>query len=166
MTKIFISHKDLDAVIAERVAGRVKANGFNVYLDSIDPALVKDGPELAEYLLGRMGECQQLIAVVSSSTVLSWWVPWEIGVGSEKGFRMASFFSDRYVDLPTYLNKWPTLRSMGDVDKYCELSRRIENEFRTATARVFSDSAMMSIRRNKAAAFHRDLKATIARRRF
>ena len=162
MAKIFISHKYSDAVIAETVADRVKLNGFDVYLDSIDPAPVKDGPGLAEYLLRRMGECEQLIAVVSSSTALSWWVPWEIGVGSEKGFRMASYCSNGYIYLPTFLKKWPILRSMGDVEKYCELSRRSDSEFRTATARVFSDSALMNIRRRKVAEFHRHLKSTLA----
>ena len=89
MSKVFISRKNTDSLIAEKVARRVRANGLSVYLDTIDDALTKDGSDLADHLLRRMGQCQQLIAVVSSATKTSWWVPWEIGVGAEKGFRMA-----------------------------------------------------------------------------
>ena len=102
MAKVFVSHKDSDQELAKRVSSRVQANGFEAYVYAVDSALVRDGPELSEYLLRRMDECQQLIAVVSSATAASWWVPWEIGVGSEKGFRMASF-SPSFVKLPSYL---------------------------------------------------------------
>ena len=55
MGKVFVSHKDVDKVLARRVAQRVRENGLGVYLDSVDPALERDGPELADYLLARMG---------------------------------------------------------------------------------------------------------------
>lgn len=165
MTKVFISHKDSDAAVARTVASRVRRNGFDVYLDSIDPVLVRDGPELAEYLLNRMSECQQLIAVVSISTRNSWWVPWEIGVGSEKGFRMATFCSDQGISLPTYLEKWPVLRSIYDVDTYCTMSRQSDNAIRSATAGLYTDAAVMGVRRNKIADFHKDLRATLSTRR-
>ncbi|MDE0053576.1 MAG: toll/interleukin-1 receptor domain-containing protein [Gammaproteobacteria bacterium] len=162
MAKVFVSHKQSDEWIARRVSIRLRRNGFEVYLDSVDPALVRDGPELSDYLLHRMGECQQLIAVVSSATSYSWWVPWEIGVGSEKGFRMASF-SQRSVALPTYLTKWPSLRSMDDVDLYCQYSTRTDRRISEATATVFSDSDRIGIQRSRAADFHRDLQAALAR---
>ena len=52
--KVFISHKSTDTNQAEAVAKRVIASGMEVYLDSIDSALYKDGPDLADYLLRRM----------------------------------------------------------------------------------------------------------------
>ena len=158
--KVFVSHKNSDELVARRVSSRVEANGLEVYLDAVDPALGKDGPQLADYLLERMGECQQLIAVVSSTTALSWWVPWEIGVGSEKGFRMASFAAES-VELPTYLEKWPSLRSMRDVNSYSQLSKTVDNRIRNATRSFMSESARMSLRRDKAAQFHRDLALTL-----
>lgn len=164
MSKVFISHKDSDEDIARRVSRRVKANGLSVYLDAVDPALGKDGPELADYLLERMDECQQLIAVVSSATVLSWWVPWEIGVGSEKGFRMASFLEDS-VDLPTYLRKWPSLRTMREVDTYCALSKTVNAEIQNATKSLMTESETLSIRRDRAAEFHTDLSLALATNR-
>ena len=164
MSKVFVSHKDIDEALARTVAQRVRENGLGVYLDSVDPALGRDGPELADYLLARMGECEQLIAVVSSATSTSWWVPWEIGVGSEKGFRMASFL-ERLVRLPTYLQKWPSLRSLNDVDLYCRHSAATEERVR-ASARVYlSEEARMSVQKRHAGEFHRSLKAALARPR-
>lgn len=155
MPKVFVSHKDVDEGTARKVADRVRANRMDVYLDSVDPA-TKDGPGLAAYLLERMDECEQLIAVVSSATARSWWVPWEIGVGSEKGFRMASY-SESPVNLPTYLREWPILRSMHDVDRYCLLSRTTNATIREATAWATSESRRLDVRREKAADFHRRL---------
>ena len=62
-SKVFISHKNTDAALAEKVARRVRANGLETYLDTIDDALVKDGPDLSNLLLARMGQCQHLMAI-------------------------------------------------------------------------------------------------------
>ena len=163
MAKVFVSHKDSDVAIARIVSSRLQMHRFEVYLDAVDPALRRDGPELSDYLLKRMGECQQLIAVVSSATASSWWVPWEIGVGSEKGFRMASF-SQSFVQLPSFLRKWPSLRSMKDIDTFCQFSTRTDQGIRTATAGVLSEAMRMGAQMSRAADFHRDLKAALARR--
>lgn len=120
--KVFISHKNEDSSAATEVSDRIKRNGISTYLDVIDSALTKDGPELADYIRLRMTECDQLIAVVSNSTKESWWVPWEIGVATEKDFRIASF-SKEYVSLPSYLEKWPALKSAEDIDLYCQYSK-------------------------------------------
>ena len=161
MAKIFISHKNTDGDIAKQVAERVRRNGLDVYLDSVDPALAQDGPGLAEYLLAQMSGCQQLIAVVSSETARSWWVPWEIGVGSEKRFRMATF-ARHLVVLPGYLEKWPRLQSMEDVDLYCEYSKRSERSVRAAQSRVLTEAAMLNAERTEVHSFHRDLRAALS----
>ncbi|MXW08023.1 MAG: TIR domain-containing protein [Gammaproteobacteria bacterium] len=154
MIKVFISHKNTDTYIANRVAERVRYNGLEVYLDSIDRALVKDGPDLADYLLQRLGECNQLIAVISQETAKSWWVPWEIGVGSEKGFRLASYSStDDYI--PDYLKKWPVLHSNKDIDLYCEYSKRADVAM--STERFVTASKTME----SASKFHKELKRAL-----
>ena len=152
--KVFISHKDSDSVLAEKVDGRIRRNGLETYLDIIDDALYKDGPDLADHLLGRMGECQQLVAVVSFSTKDSWWVPWEIGVGSEKGFRMASF-SESYIELPSYLEKWPTLHSDRDIDLYCEHSKQADANISRRT--WLTEEQKMASRKTEAPDFHKRL---------
>lgn len=159
-SKVFISHKNTDALLAEKVARRVRANGLETYLDTIDDALVKDGPELADLLLARMGQCQQLIAVISSQTKDSWWVPWEIGVGSEKGFRMASY-SESYVTLPSYLEKWPALHTDRHIDLYCEYSKQTEVVVNRRTRDVLTEDRRMQVRKSEAVDFHKQLRAAI-----
>lgn len=160
MAKVFISHKNTDSRLAERVASRVRRNGLSVYLDTIDDALQKDGHDLADHLLRRMSECQQLIAVVSEATKTSWWVPWEIGVGSEKGFRMASF-SETYVSLPTYLEKWPALHTDHHIDLYCQYSSNTETAMNRRLNEVYSSERRQNIRKSEALDFHKRLKAAI-----
>jgi len=159
-SKVFISHKNTDALLAEKVARRVRTNGLETYLDTIDDALVKDGPELADVLLARMGQCQQLIAVVSSQTRDSWWVPWEIGVGSEKGFRMASY-SESYVSLPSYLEKWPALHTERHIDLYCEYSKQTETVLNRRMRDVLTEDRRTQVRKSEALDFHKQLKAAI-----
>lgn len=162
--KVFISHKNTDSLLAARVARRVQINGIDTYLDVIDDALVKDGPDLADLLLERMSKCDQLIAVVSESTKTSWWVPWEIGVGSEKGFRMASF-SESYVSLPSYLEKWPDLHSDRDVDLFCSLSSRADSTIQSRTRTILNEEGRVNIRKSEAVDFHKALKAELKRQR-
>ena len=156
--KVFISHKDSDAMIAESVNRSIRRNGLETYLDVIDDALGKDGPDLADHLLSRMGECQQLVAVVSSATKDSWWVPWEIGVGSEKGFLMASF-SYSHVRLPSYLEKWPALHSDSDIDLYCRYSKQTDAEIGRRS--WLTEQQKFSLRKNEALNFHKQLRTAL-----
>ena len=160
--RVFVSHRSTDSSLAAEVAAQIEVNGLDTYLDIIDDALIKDGPQLADHLLGRMNRCQQLVAVVSGSTKDSWWVPWEIGVGSEKGFRMASF-SRYFVDLPSYLKKWPALRSADDIAKYCRLSKEADAEVRRRKRITMSEEGQLRIRKSEALDFHTRLKAQLGR---
>ena len=158
--RVFISHAGTDSPLATRVAAQVRSNGLETYLDVIDDALMKDGPQLADHLLARMDRCQQLIAVVSTDTKESWWVPWEIGAGAEKGFRMATF-SQQYVYLPSYLTKWPNLRSDGDIASYCRLSQEVADEVTRRERMTVNLAERVEIRKNQASNFHTRLKVRL-----
>lgn len=158
--KVFISHTKADAAVAERVARRVRLNRLEIYLDTIDDALVKDGPELADLLLARMADCQQLIAVVSSQTVNSWWVPWEIGVGSEKGFRMASY-TESFVALPSYLKKWPALHTDRHIDLYCKYSTKFASIVNGRIRSSTTADLKIQVLKAEALDFHKQLRAAL-----
>ena len=160
--RVFVSHRSTDSILAAHVADQIKLNGLDTYLDIIDDALIKDGPQLADHMLARMDRCQQLVAVVSATTQDSWWVPWEIGVGSEKGFRMASF-SRGFVDLPSYLKKWPALHSDDDIAKYCRLSKLADAAVRRRERTAMSEESRFRIRKSEALDFHTRLKAQLRR---
>ncbi len=126
--KVFISHQMNDSKIAEEIAHRLKIiHDIDSYLDVIDPS-IRHGDDLAEHIRYEMGKCNQLLAVVSYNTRNSWWVPWEIGVASEKEFPLATFLNN--VDItPEYLEKWPHLHSISDIDSYAYVSKLSRNNY-------------------------------------
>lgn len=117
MRRVFISHKREDSLLATRIASRLQISSINTYLDVLDPQIAKNGDDLGEYFRRMIGTCSHLLAVVSSTTVLSWWVPFEIGIATEKSFPLASYIS-LPASVPDYLAKWPYLRSDSDIDKF------------------------------------------------
>lgn len=129
--KVFLSHKNEDSVLAKSVADRLTGiHRIPVYLDVIDTRLNQDGVDLAEYIRNRLEECTQLLAVMTNKTKVSWWVPWEIGVATEKQRFLASYVAE-LSEVPEYLRKWPYLRTMSDLDRYAEQSKRSTDQLNT-----------------------------------
>ena len=153
--KIFLSHKIEDKAPAEQAAARLKSKGLGVYLDTIDPHISGDGPELGEYIRKALGECTQLLALVSEKTANSWWVPWEIGVATEKDYPLATYVL-QLTTLPSYLRKWPVLTIPEHLDTYAEISKKRNRLIVEATEMRKSLPLESST-----AAFHRDLKRQI-----
>lgn len=153
--KIFISHQKADAETATAVAARLRiAHQIECYVDVIDQNLLQSGESLGEYLRGEMGKCTQLIAVVSANTKLSQWVPWEIGIATEKNFPLATYFDDS-TPPPQFLKKWPYLKTLQDVDKYAKASKAAESALRKSVLK--EDSA----RRISTGEFFRSLRAAL-----
>jgi hypothetical protein len=118
--KVFISHKNEDSAGATALCNRLKANGVDSYVDVLDPD-AKDGPDLADYLREKLKICHGLVAVVTAKTNSSWWVPWEIGVASERDMPLATFSYDQS-DIPSYLKKWPYLTRLEHIDQYAKIA--------------------------------------------
>jgi hypothetical protein len=157
--KVFISHKNEDAQQAGAIATYLKANSLNVYLDVIDFQLTKSGPDLADYIRGQLEQCTQLLAVISTQTQASWWVPWEIGVATEKERFLASFVSGGAV-VPEYLAKWPYLRSQSDLDVYIRESKKAELLVEERIQKGYRQGARAQGFRS----FHTSLKASLGQR--
>jgi len=120
--KVFVSHKAEDFGIASLISARLKQSGSDVYLDVIDPD-TSTANDLTEHIRGRLGECSDLMAVISHRTQASWWVPWEIGVATEKDYPLATFAADNCI-VPEYLKRWPYLRTMTEVDLYVQVRKQ------------------------------------------
>ena len=109
----FISHQSNDKDAAERLAVSLSSRGYPCYLDTFDPNVDGDSPELESYLRRVIALCNNLMAMVSRTTRISWWVPLEIGVALEKEKHIATYLLTAE-DLPSYLWQWPMLRSDRD----------------------------------------------------
>jgi len=93
------------------------------------------------------------MAVVSGYTEKSWWVPFEIGVGSEKDRRITSFQLTN-VSLPDFLTKWPILKNQNDLDTFIRF-------YKQDTMVSLSESSGYTRRISSADQFHRELKASL-----
>jgi hypothetical protein len=104
---VFLSHKSEDTAAALAAAHYLSNRGIRFYLDVLDPEL-ETVDDLTSRLVDQIRQSTHLLAVVSSYTVQSWWVPFEIGVATELDRRMATY-SVSPVQLPDYLQRWPVL---------------------------------------------------------
>ena len=142
--KIFLSHKQQDQSLALHVQQRLETkHQIACYLDVIDLALERKGEDLAAYLRAQMAHCTHLIAVVSPATKQSSWVPWEVGVATERDMPLATY-SDGTRPLE-FLEKWPYMMTMLQLDAYAVATKNaeqiFENRSRTATASVARSEA-------------------------
>ena len=120
----FISHQSNDKDAAERLAVSLSSRGYPCYLDTFDPNVDGDSPELESYLRRVIALCNNLMAMVSRTTRISWWVPLEIGVALEKEKHIATYLLTAE-DLPSYLWQWPMLRRV--LEKAHRAPRRARN---------------------------------------
>ena len=115
----FISHQNNDRTTAERIAISLSSQGYPCYVDTLDPDIDGDSPQLESYLRQVIGRCRGLMAIVSRATKSSWWVPLEIGVALEKEKHIATYLVTSE-DLPSYLWQWPMLRSDQDAISWAQ----------------------------------------------
>jgi hypothetical protein len=118
MASVFISHQKTDRELAVYVSGVLFTKGILSYLDVFDPDLRIEN--LAERIQERIGANTHLMVVLSSSTRESWWVPFEIGIATEKDRPIANYFGENVI-IPEYLKKWPYLYNRNDVEIYARL---------------------------------------------
>lgn len=155
--KIFISHKRSDSTAAEKVARRLRIrHRIDCYLDVVDSPLSRAGEDLGNYLRQELGKCSHLLAVVSTATKDSWWVPWEIGVATEKDYPLGTFAHGR-CELPDYLKKWPYLKSDADLDKYAEAAKASSRRLDEAR----SYKGLLAARSDATRVFYRQLRASL-----
>lgn len=116
--RVFLSHQSADTLLAWQIRDRLKSeHAVDSYLDEIDPHLEKAGDDLARHLQNEISKCTHLLAVTSYNTRNSQRVPWEIGIATEKKMPLATF-ANYISDVPEFLQAWPYLKKLEDVDKY------------------------------------------------
>lgn len=155
---IFVSHKNSDSAPAAEVAKTLRQGGHEVYLDLIDDGLKRGTQDLADYLRGRLGQCNSLIAIISSATQTSWWVPWEIGVATEKDYPLSSYVTDN-TPPPEYLKRWPVLKSSSDLLQFSALVKSVET--RERNLRFSENKSLTDSKRIASNEFHALLKSRL-----
>lgn len=150
---VFLSHKREDKDVTIRIANYLISNGITCYVDEFDPGL-QSTDDITNRLITAIGGCTHLMAVVSEKTNVSWWVPFEIGIGTEKKKRITSFQCDS-VGLPDFLTKWPVLKTKSHLDMFIAYYKQDDSV-------SFSETAGYSRNISSAEQFHVSLKAALA----
>lgn len=158
---VFISHKQQDSALAKAVSDRLKFHGIGTYLDVLDHALRGSGEQLTEHLRSRLAQCDHLMAVLSPATKTSWWVPFEIGLATERAYPISTY-SEAGVSLPDYLERWPYLKSLLDLDKYASV---LANAKRRVLLSKSFDSVTATTKRQYATTVESELRAALGQRR-
>ncbi|MCL4815021.1 MAG: TIR domain-containing protein [Flavobacteriales bacterium] len=86
---IFISHQQKDKEAAKKIADYLLAAGIDVYFDEYDNDLKiqnqgKNPKGVTQAICNGINNSSHMLVVVSPNTLLSTWVPFEIGYGFEK----------------------------------------------------------------------------------
>ena len=66
--KIFISHKQEDALAANQIASELRAIHVDYYLDLLDPSVTQSGRELTNHIRNNLNNCTDIIVVMSVCT--------------------------------------------------------------------------------------------------
>lgn len=125
--KVFISHKKEDEERALTVKNVLDKKGVPSYLDLLDSSVVADGKALTDHIKSNLNSCTDVIVVMTESTKTSWWVPFEIGMSAQKDMPTASFLEPN-VELPDYLDYWPRLKNIYDIETYVDVRKSFENK--------------------------------------
>jgi hypothetical protein len=120
---VFISHRKADTLNALAVSLRLTLRNVPHYLDEVDSTLEQDPDLLTQHLTDALYRCTHLLAIISGNTQGSWWVPFEIGMATARGYPIATYLLEDVVT-PEYLRPWPYLRSSDDLELYVQELRR------------------------------------------
>ena len=153
---VFISHRSSDDATAKRVRDLLVSLRVNCYLDDLDEGL-RTTDDIAAVIQRRLSQCTHLLAVVSQATTTSWWVPFEIGMGTATDIRITSYRVG-YVSLPQYLTKWPVLSTENDLQQYGRLYNQDGKILLVVKGQRIEASRSVI---QKAEDFHRELKRAL-----
>lgn len=153
--KFFISHKREDEIQAIEVQKTLNSCDVKAYLDLLDDDISGNGEKLTQHIREKLGECSDVIVILSEKTKKSWWVPFEIGMATEKDMPIANYLIS-YVQLPDYLKYWPRLKNQDDVLKYVTTRNKVSEEYKRLRSIFESSSAYTYV--SETQEFYRRLK--------
>lgn len=156
--KIFISHKQEDKIIALEIQQTLIAWDIEAYLDLLDDDISENGEKLTQHIRERLSNCSDVIVVLSEKTKTSWWVPFEIGMATEKDMPIANYLVSN-IQLPEYLEYWPRLKNLTDVHKYVEIRNKVSEQY-IRSQNIFESSSMYSYA-SQTQEFYRQLKRNL-----
>lgn len=159
---VFISYRHSDEGQAIKINNILKSSGIETYLDRFDAeSQNSDDNTITDIITQRVSTCTHLLAIMSSETAKSWWVPFEIGEATALSRRITSF-RQGYIELPPFLKIWPVMTRdehlLLFIEEYKKDKQIILNETKY---RNQSSVSMESFSPSAAKRFHDSLKSRL-----
>jgi hypothetical protein len=155
---VFISHRKNDVAPAMAIYTFLKNKNITCYIDELDETLLRS-ENITGKIMERIKACTHMIAVMSTNTRGSWWVPFEIGVASEADRRITSYKIDG-IAVPEYLEIWPVMTTQAHLEQFAYYYKNDKSSLsESSDFSVRQTAAYASIR--TAADFHGKLKTAI-----
>lgn len=122
----FISYQKKDAEEASKVAEYLQNAGIDIYFDAYDRDLriyrqSNNPKEVTNSICAGINNSSHMIVIVSSNTMHSTWVPFEIGYGYDKTeLRVLCLKGIPKRSLPDYIKIVPLIRDIYDLNLLIE----------------------------------------------
>lgn len=136
---VFVSHTTQDDALADTVARCIQGCGLTAWVDSDYMEPKEDRPDMAEKIRDVIDSSFSLLVIVTKATNSSWWVPFEIGIASEKRRFLSAY--GKNLELPSFLENWPHLHNHEDLHVWCGEIQRMKNEHTNLTSSGIVESA-------------------------
>jgi hypothetical protein len=101
--RVFISYSSVDDVLARDIASVLDSLGVHYFLDQKD---ISWGQPFSKEIEDALGECLEVIVIISPASLKSQWVPFEVGIAKAKGKRVLPFLAHPSVDIPSFLSEF------------------------------------------------------------
>lgn len=121
---VFISHKKEDEAAAIAIGSYLTdIVGINIYLDTHDCILreavsIENDRKIVESIQAGLKCSSHMLCLISDSTRLSWWVPYEIGFADKQDINIAVLKLKDVEDIPSYLKIKNILLNTEDFLQY------------------------------------------------
>ena len=113
---VLLSHDPEDEKETLRIAQHLTQNGVVNYVELFDPT-VQTADGMTAKLKDRIQQSTHLMIVVSKYTEETWWVPFELGAGTEVDKRICSYQCSS-AQVPDFMKKWPVLQNQRGLDAF------------------------------------------------
>lgn len=130
---VFLSHQQRDKNICREIANYIRAANIDVYFDEDDKDLKlyrqENNPSgVVESIKKGINNSSHMLVIISPNTLVSKWVPWEVGYGYDKtdlGILTIKGISDEA--LPDYLKTTAIIRGTKSLNSYlAKIARQLQ----------------------------------------
>ena len=159
---VFISYRHMDRPHAVLINNRLMQANLQTCLAPLDPAS-QTTDDMTGLITRNIGECSHLLTLASDKSAHSWWLPFALGEATICNRRICTFKTGAS-ELPGYLDKWPRLAKIADLDFFIDAYRNEQTLRRSLSLDADLDKEWLHTNnKTNAERFHNELKARIRR---